>query len=104
MNQILKRLAAWLRLSRPAPPPILPVPFGGYIRVGRTLPSYLEASDYLETLQNAGCIYSPEPDQCRRCSYRNPDFASRLYLRCALYPLGPDHPLCPDYEEADNHD
>ena len=73
----LKRLLARLRPHLPpAPelPAILPVPSGGVVRVGRTLPSYLACRPELP---------APEPMQCRRCSYRNQDAASRFFVRCA---------------------
>ena len=39
----MKRLITWLR--RQFRPAILPVPFGGYVRVGCTLPSFQQAAD-----------------------------------------------------------
>lgn len=103
MNPLLKRLATWLGLADQPPVDLstatLPVPSGGFVRVGRPLPSYLACRPELP---------APEPIQCRRCSYRNQDAASRFFVRCAVNPLGPETDPCQDFqlttEEDECHD
>jgi len=92
----LKRLFAWLRVARhpdafTMPPSILPVPSGGYVRVGGILPSYQrwEHSTYIRS--------ATIPAECRRCSWLNPDPTSRGFLHCAVNPLGPETDPCKDY-------
>lgn len=94
----LKRLLARLRPHLPPAselPAILPVPSGGVVRVGRTLPSYLACRPELP---------APEPMQCRRCSYRNQDAASRFFVRCAVNPLGPETDPCRDRQLTTEED
>lgn len=95
MKTHLKRLLARLRPHLPPapqlPPSILPVPSGGVVRVGRTLPSYQR---YWHSTYIRGATI---PFQCRRCQYLNQDVTTRGFLHCAAYPLGPDEDPCRDF-------